>query len=228
MANRLLPFRQYNEHDVINLFSLDTSSLNLAEMTHERSGVWDAGVIVSVTNGDMTQEPIENAGPTLQSYLGKTDYPHVGGNYYPEVPLKVSAADGVLVDPDVSHALGVTLRQTIAFDENGEKFLYYKQKLLELYGVLPGEAVPVLSKGIITVAESAVIGNLTEGKPVYIGAGPNAGKFVDNSDNRKAGICIGKGNRNLASGKLSSNDYFAGDGSVADGTGAYYVIKLDL
>ena len=228
MANRLLPFRQYNEHDVVNLFSLDTSSLTLADMTHASNGDWDAGVIVSVTNGDMTQEPIANGTAQLQSYLGKTDYPHVGGNSYPEVPLKVSAADGALVDPDVSHALGVTLRQTIAFDENGEKFLYYKQKLLELYGVLPGEAVPVLSKGIITVAQSGVVGNLIVGQPVHIGAGANAGKFVINAANRKAGICIGVGDRDLTSGKLSSNDYFAGDGSVANGTGAYYVIKLDL
>lgn len=228
MANRLLPFRQYNEHDVVNLFSLDTSSLTLADMTHASNGDWDAGVIVSVTNGDMTQEPIANGTAQLQSYLGKTDYPHVGGNSYPEVPLKVSAADGALADPDVSHALGVTLRQTIAFDENGEKFLYYKQKLLELYGVLPGEAVPVLSKGIITVAQSGVVGNLIVGQPVHIGAGANAGKFVINATNRKAGICIGVGDRDLAAGKLSSNDYFAGDGSVANGTGAYYVIKLDL
>jgi hypothetical protein len=200
MANRLLPFRQYNEHDVVNLFSLDTSALTLADMTHASNGDWDAGVIVSVTNGDMTQEPIANGTAQLQSYLGKTDYPHVGGNSYPEVPLKVSAADGALADPDVSHALGV----------------------------LPGEAVPVLTKGIITVAESAVSGNLIEGQPVYIGTGANAGKFVINAANRKAGICIGKGNRDLATGKLSSNDYFAGDGSAANGTGTYYVIKLDL
>lgn len=57
MANRLLPFRQYNEHDVVNLFSLDTSALTLADMTHASNGAWDAGVIVKVTNGDMTQEP---------------------------------------------------------------------------------------------------------------------------------------------------------------------------
>ena len=222
MANRLLPFRQYNEHDVVNLFSLDTSALTLADMTHASNGAWDAGVIVKVTNGDMTQEPIANGTAQLQSYLGKTDYPHVGGNYYPEVPLKVSVADGTDIP------LGVTLRQTIAFDENGEKFLYYKQKLLELYGVLPGEAVPVLTKGIVTVGAASVIvgAEPTFGAKVALGAG---GKFrADNATNTIVGTCLAVGDRNLTSGELSSNDYFAGDGSVANGTGAYYVIKLDL
>lgn len=215
MANRLLPFRQYNEHDVVNLFSLDTSALTLADMTHASNGAWDAGVIVKVTNGDMTQEPIANGTAQLQSYLGKTDYPHVGGNSYPEVPLKVSVAAGT------DTPLGVTLRQTIAFDENGEKFLYYKQKLLELYGVLPGEAVPVLTKGIVTVGAASVIvgAEPTFGAKVALGAG---GKFrADNATNTIVGTCLAIGDRDDVG---TNPDYFAGDGS----TGAYYVIKLDL
>ena len=50
--------------------------------------------------------------------------------------------------------LGITLNQTLAWDENGEKMIYYRQKLLEHQGVLPGEVVPILTKGIITVAAS--------------------------------------------------------------------------
>jgi hypothetical protein len=218
MANRLLPFRQYNEHDVVNLFSLDTSGLTLANMTHASNGAWDAGVIVKVSNGDMTQEPVVDGASQLQSYLGKTDYPHVGGNAYSEVPLKVSVADGAVA---TDLPVGVALRQTIAFDENGEKLLYYKQKLLELYGVLPGEAVPVLTKGIITVAASGVAGTPTPGDKVYLGAGANAGKFSTNNANAEVGICLGSGDRDDVG---TNPDYFAGTGT----TGKYHVIKLDL
>lgn len=219
MANRLLPFRQYNEHDVVNLFSLDTSSLTLANMTHASNGAWDAGVIVKVSDGDMTQEPVVDGPTQLQNYLGKTDYPHVGGNSYLEVPLKVDVADGATDVP-----VGVTLRQTIAFDENGEKLLYYKQKLLELQGVLPGEAVPVLTKGIITVAESAMGGTEpTPGAKVYLGTGGNVGKFTTNSANAEVGICIGVGDRDDVG---TNPDYFAGSGTSI--TGKYYVIKIDL
>ena len=216
MANRLLPFRQYNEHDVVNLFSLDTSSLTLSDMTHAANGAWDAGVIVKVSNGDMTQEPVVNGTIQLQNYLGKTDYPHVGGNNYPQVPLKVSVADGATDVP-----FGITLRQTIAFDENGEKLLYYKQKLLELQGVLPGEAVPVLTKGIVTVAASAVTGTPTAGSKVYLGTGGNVGKITTNSANAEIGTCLAVGDRDDVN---TNDDYFAGNGS----TGAYYVIKIDL
>jgi hypothetical protein len=186
-------------------------------MTHIANGGWDAGVIVKVSDGDMTQAPVAvtGAASSLQSYLGKTDYPHVGGNFYPEVPLKVDIADG----SDIP--LGVSLRQTIAYDENGEKLLYYKQKLLELQGVLPGEAVPVLTKGIITVGASAVVGTPTAGGKVYVGAGANAGKFTTNNSNSQVGTCLAVGDR---SDVKTNDDYFAGDGS----TGAYYIIKIDL
>lgn len=223
MANRLLPFRQYNEHDVVNLFSLDTSSLTLSNMTHAANGAWDAGVIVKVSNGDATQAPVEVTGAanSLQSYLGKTDYPHVGGNFYPEVPLKVDVADGA---PNTDVPLGITLRQTIAFDENGEKLLYYKQKLLELQGVLPGEAVPVLTKGIVTVAASAVGGTApTAGSKVYLGTGANVGKITTNSSNVEIGTCLAVGDRSDSSG-FTSPDYHAGTGNA----GAYYIIKIDL
>lgn len=139
----------------------------------------------------------------------------MGGNSYPEVPLKVSVAAGTDIP------LGVTLRQTIAFDENGEKFLYYKQKLLELYGVLPGEAVPVLTKGIVTVSAASVIPGAepTVGAKVALGAG---GKFRDDlTGNTVLGTCLAIGDRDDVG---TNPDYFAGDGS----TGAYYVIKLDL
>ena len=310
MANRLLPFRQYNEHDVVNLFSLDTSGLTLADMTHHEFGAHDAGVLVQISNGDMTQDPIVNAGSTLQSYMGKTDYPHLGGNYYPEVSLKVSLADasltattaskssaqaqvagpdhsgsgaktvklessaangalngkkvtltgdgtktitqliaaltspgfsataeggtvlndgvaisftlsgGELTGDAVNQALGVTLRQTLAFDENGEKMLYNKQKLLDLYGILPGEAVPILTKGIITVASQGVSGDestIRPGDKVFLGAG---GKFCGDGT-VPVGTCLADGNRTEVG---TNDDYFAGSGN----SGRYYVIKLDL
>lgn len=219
MANRLLPFRQYNEHDVVNLFSLDTSALTLTNMTHESNGVWDAGVIVKISNGDMTQEPTAVAPAQLQNYLGKTNYPFVGGNNYMEVPLKVEVADGAVDTP-----LGIALRQTIAFDENGEKLLYYKQKLLELQGVLPGEAVPVLTKGIITIAESGIAGAPSAGDPIYLGTGANVGKFSTNNANARVGTVLAVGDRTDVG---TSPDYFAGTAGAGN-TGGYFVIKIDL
>jgi hypothetical protein len=61
-----------------------------------------------------------------------------------------------LADADTADkALGITLRETLAFDENGEKMLYYKQKLDEAQGVLPGQTVPVLTKGLVLLTAAA-------------------------------------------------------------------------
>ena len=48
MALRLLPFRQYDEQDVVNLFALE-SGLALASTTGDGEG--SNGVFVKVTNG---------------------------------------------------------------------------------------------------------------------------------------------------------------------------------
>lgn len=135
MAIRLLPFRQYSEHEVVNLFSSLTANEKLSD-----SGNADAGVFVKVTNGN-ANDPTEYID---SSYLGKTDYPFVGRDQYPQVPLKIDAgASGDMI-------LGVTLNQTALKDENDEKLLYYPQKALENQAVLSGQAVPVLTRGILT------------------------------------------------------------------------------
>jgi hypothetical protein len=229
MANRLLPFRQYNEHFVVNLFALKTSELDLTSIsvnTHAASGKHDAGVLVKPTQGILdlgagysgSGEDAGKGDSTLNTYLGSTGYPHVGRNVNPEAFGKIEVA-GV-----TDTILGVTLNQTLAYDENGEKMLYYRQKLLEHQGVLPGEAVPVLTKGIITVSTKGITGSApTIGDPVFAGLGGKFTKDTEGDTATQVGICIGRGNREGVYDSESA-DYFAGDGS----TGGYYIIKIDL
>ena len=243
MANRLLPFRQYNEHFVVNLFSLDLADPTstggvdtpavLANFTHAASGSHDAGVLVKPSSGsDLgagyagTSTSTGKGSTILNTYMGKTNYPHVGRNVNPEAFGKFQVAGGT------DTILGVTLNQTLGFDENGEKMLYYRQKLLEHQGVLPGEVVPVLTKGIITVAESGILANSlpTVGAKVYAADG---GKFRaagtgEDFANTEVGICIGTGDRDSGVYDAKQKDYFAGDGTSASGTGKYYIIKIDL
>ena len=205
MANRLLPFRQYNEHFVVNMFALDTAKLSLTDVTantHDASGDHDSGILVKVKgDGADLGAGYSGSGTTagegdavLNAYMGKTAYPHVGRNVNGEAFGKFELAS----DDDV--ILGVTLNQTLAYDENGEKMLYYRQKALEHQAVLPGEAVPVLTKGIITVAANAVVAGAepTAGAAVTVGGGGNAGKFRTalNSNNTVVGTCLAVGNRN--------------------------------
>jgi hypothetical protein len=75
------------------------------------------------------------------------DYPFLGTTeMYPQVNLKITGAKGE------DHCLGMTLYQTAKNDENGEKLLYNPQKQEELQAMLPGQAVPIATKGIFTLS----------------------------------------------------------------------------
>jgi hypothetical protein len=209
MALRLLPFRQYIEQDVINLYSLDTTGLDSALADPSTDGGNASGALVEITSGDF-DKGIEY---TNDNYLGKTDYPHIGGNGYPKVTgMQVKPHDGT------GAALGFTLRQTLTHDENGEKLLYYRQKMIEAQAVLPGEVVPVLTRGLLTLASSAVDGVApVAGDVVYASAG---GK-ISTTGTVKVGTCIATGNRTAG---LTADQFAGASGSSS----AYFLIKVEL
>lgn len=157
MAIRILPFRQYAEEDVVNLFANSAANNKVSD-----SGDGDAGVFVKVDAGDLSLDPIQYE---TNSYLGKTDYPFIGRDQYPVVPLKVAAAD------TTTACVGITLLQTAQYDENDEKLLYYPQKQLETQSVLSGQAVPVLTKGVVSLPAgggtlpNATVGAMTDFAP---------------------------------------------------------------
>jgi hypothetical protein len=214
MALRILPFRQYNEHNVVNLYALDGSATIPGDLATNGDG--DAGLLVSINSGDF-DKGIEY---TSDTYLGKTDYPHIGANGYPKVT-------GMTFSPcDASNPLGITLRQTATHDENGEKLLYYRQKAIEHQAVLPGEVVPVLTAGLLTLASTAwedAAGELIAGN---IGAAvtastTTAGKLEVAGGGLRVGKLLAIGSRTAG----NTADQFAGSsGSSA----AYALIKIEL
>jgi hypothetical protein len=204
MALRILPFRQYDDNDVINMFALQSAYVNSSTTV---SSFGDAGVFVTTAVGDFNLDPITYA---TDSYLGKTDYPFVGANQYPSVSLKIKPAtsgDGLL---------GITLRQTAQTDENGEKLLYYPQKAEELQCVLPGQSVPVATRGIFTLTSGAYNGALGVGSGVKLASGVSGtvtGCAIN--DIFRVGLVVGTGSRSSG----TTTDQFAG---------TYAVIALGL
>ena len=205
MAIRILPFRQYDENDVINMFAFDGQVNASPSETHS-----DAGMIVQVASGDVTggYNPTQLAANS--DLLGSSNYPHVARNYYPEVPLKIEACDGTS-----GKAIGVTLAQTLTHDENGENLLRYPQKKDELFAVTSGEAVPVASKGIFTLAETAF--SVAPTKTHLFVKAAASGKLT--SQAAPDGDTIGK---ILAIGERESQN-----GNADQFAGKYVVVKLD-
>jgi len=207
MANeitRLLPFRQYDENDVINFYSYDLET-------------GEAGSLVKVSAANLSDEPVK--------YVERTDsnsYDNTLGNalsLYPEVPYKVTKVSDTGGGTQV---LGIMLRDVRSKDENGENLLYYPEKKEELQCVVSGEAVPVATRGLFTINVKGLGGGLA----------PPINSFALPSDNgtitgvapsavthhikhaHKVGVFIATGNR--ISGPTT--DAFAGP---------YAILKLE-
>ena len=201
MSIRILPFRQYSDNDVVNLYALEGDAV-LDSTTGTGGG--DAGVFVKVSAGDFNKEPVDYQ---TNSYLGDSSYPFLGTTKMcPEVNLKITGVSSG------ESPLGITLNQTAKNDENGEKLLYNPTKQVELQAALPGQAVPVATKGIFTLSASAFDGTAS----LYpVGSGirtsdSNVGKITGTAPTNSAsfGTVIGTGSR---SSEGPTTDQFAGE-----------------
>ena len=180
--HKLLPFRQYDEKDVFNLFSLDLAangSLPLLVPKGLDAAFMDAAnwsgtaVGINATNTGLGGDEPNSTG-TSKAYLGAIGAGDQGfalteGAIYPNAGGKVYACG------DDTDFFGITLRATLAYDENGEKLLYYQEKLDELQCVLPEQPVPVATRGFFTLtvgtaASGAAIDAATAGEGISTAA----------------------------------------------------------
>lgn len=213
MAHRLLPFRQYGENDVVNMFALNADGC-AKDLQLTKPGDDDInadGVLVSVEAGNLTENDVIDVSEDSR-FMNNYGSP-VGRNPYPTNPLKVvPTASGKL-------PLGVTLNQTLSNDENGESLLFNPVKKDELQAVLSGQTVPVLTKGIIAISSKA-IGAIAPSVGDSLISDGN-GKFAQYSNANDSAI-----GTVLATGYRGGNN--AGSKLYPDvQAGAYYVIKLD-
>ena len=216
MSIRILPFRQYSDTDVVNLYALDSNSV-LASTTGVGSG--DAGVFVSITDGNRNNDPVTYQ---TNTYLGNSSYPFLGNTtMYPEVNLKINASTSG------HHPLGITLFQTAETDENGEKLLYNPQKATELQALLPGQAVPVATKGIFTLSNSGFEGDVSD---YDIGSAVRMSNVTPGKITGSAATARGHGHSRYTSGHFGmvlGTGIRTNQGPTSDQfAGQYIVIKL--
>jgi hypothetical protein len=148
MAYNLKPFRDYDEHDVINLFSFSGDSTHVVK-----------GLAVKVMAPGFNPG-ITNVSPT--ELLG-----NVGGNFGSNVvSQRYGVAAKVAVAASGEAVLGLTLMDVRETDENGEKLVFNPRKAAEMGVVVSGQAVPVLTKGLVMYSGT----NATAGHVAYVGA----------------------------------------------------------
>ena len=137
MANeRLNPFRDYSEHDVINLFAFGDTAQALST-----SDVVYAGSCVKVKTGWSNTDETQ--------FLG-----NVGAGFNNTVSQRYGvSADVEFTDGGADEAaLGITLYDVREYDENGEALKFNPRKQAELQASLSGQAVPIATRGLFLMA----------------------------------------------------------------------------
>lgn len=207
MANeitRLLPFRQYDENDVINFYSLDAET-------------GEAGSVVRVSAANLDEEPVKYVergdSNSYDNTLGH------GLSLYPEVPYKVTKMTGTGTN---LRPLGILLRDVRAKDENGENLLYYPEKKEELQCVVSGEAVPIATRGIFAVNVNALKNGVVPALnsiAVCSTNGTLTGVARDSASSNQEKVHVGKFIATGTRESTNTTDAFAG---------AYAILKLEL
>tara|TARA_R100000808_G_scaffold11976_1_gene30267 strand:- start:3063 stop:3608 length:546 start_codon:yes stop_codon:yes gene_type:complete len=145
MATTLRPFRDYDEHDVINLFSLSGDVTN------------------GVTKGHMVKLQAGWSNTAELDRLGA-----VGSSYANTVSERYGVAAKVAVAGSGDSVLGMMLYDVKETDENGEKFIFNPRKAAENDVVLSGQAVPVMTRGIVLYSGTQLAAdNPTLGATLY-------------------------------------------------------------
>jgi len=144
-TNNLRPFRDYDEHDVINLFTY-AGSTTLPQ---------NKGTFVSVFAGWSNAY----ADSTLATSLQETELlGDVGVNAGNTVSERYGLVAKVTVTATGDSApLGMALWDCKETDENGEKLIFNPRKAAEMQVVISGQAVPVATKGIFVYSGVLVI-----------------------------------------------------------------------
>jgi len=158
MANeRLRPFRDYDEHDVLNLFAFSDAAVNFGVSS---SDPVHAGSVVKINNGwsnsDETQDMISDVGKSYNNTVSQRW----------GVAATVEYANGA---SSTEIPLGITLFDVREYDENGEALKFNPRKQDELQCSLTGQAVPIATKGVFLFATGAFVSTalVTAGASVY-------------------------------------------------------------
>ena len=155
MANeRLMPFRDYDEHDVINLFAFGDTAVTLNTTTTVQ-----AGSVVKIKTGWSNTDETQ-----MLTDVGSS-YNNVVSQRY-GVNAEVEYANGGSETP-----LGILLYDVREFDENEEPLKYNPQKAAELQAAISGQAVPVATKGTFLFATGsfqAIAGTISAGDTLYV------------------------------------------------------------
>ncbi|MAF24821.1 hypothetical protein CL634_04515 [bacterium] len=147
----LRPFRQYSEHDVVNLFALEARAAESLPI--------NKGTLINVISGkgweatdELTLETIHAEASTYNNTLS----PRFA------VQSKIQVHTGDATD----QVYGLLLHDVRDKDENGELLVYNPRKAAEMQASVSGQVVPIVKRGIFLY--DGFVGTAHAGSAVYL------------------------------------------------------------
>lgn len=188
---QLGPFRDYNEHDVINVFAV-------SGYTATTDTILNRGTLVKIAGNGFKLDEASNI-----EFLGNPSAfspTNVVSQRYGAIPKVVPTTTGTS-----DMAIGMTLFDVRETDENGELLKFRPRKAAELEAVISGQAVPIVRRGLFAYsgiltgsAQLAVTGagQVAAGASLYPGAGALTTYYSTGSGNPiplnvKVGVTMG-------------------------------------
>lgn len=199
-------FRDYSEHDVLNLFSYKGSLSAVNGWGHI-----PAGTLVEIENGVVLNE---GSVPVTED-LGFSYNNTVSSRYGVSATVKVNDSDGA--------PLGILLMDVRETDENGEKLVFNPRKAAEINAVVKGQPVPILTRGVAAievvdnitslataeeVAANPALAGTQVARPSFAGYGVYTlagGKLQTNAGGQKVGILLSNISNGVALVKFDFN-----------------------
>jgi hypothetical protein len=175
-TNRTLrPFRDYDEHDVINLFRLSGAAEN--ELPVHR------GTLVTFADNDGWTADREDG----INMLGGAGLNSIGG----VVSQRYGVHATVKVAQSTQQPIGMTLYDVRETDENGELLIHNPRKAVEMECVLSGQAVPIVTRGIFLYSGALLASNAPNaGADLFCG---NLGEITSVAGTiKQVGFALGK------------------------------------
>lgn len=164
----LRPFRQVNEHNIINLFGYSTADLTTASIALK-------GKVVKIESGWKATDEL-----TLDSEIGAS-FGNVTSPRF-NVPATVTLCG------QTDTPIGILLMDVKNLDENGEALKFNPRKAAELGAVIPGQTVPIATQGLFLL--SGIVGTTSAGVKLHTaGTGEIATGSVSGA--KQIGICLG-------------------------------------
>lgn len=166
----LRPFRDYNEKDVINLFTFSGA--------RSVSDIIPKGTLVEIVGNGFRNDL--DATELLGSYGDFTTW-NVQAQRYGTTAKVTWASTGA-----TDYPIGITLFDIRELDENTIPLKYNPRKAAELEACISGQTVPIVTKGIFLY--SGLTGTVTAGQPLYAGI---SGTITAFQAGKQVGIALG-------------------------------------